>query len=44
MVSGTLIATQHYVGGAVTAVLAIVVFGLWRLALDRGDDDRHTLW
>jgi hypothetical protein len=44
MVSGSLIATQHYIAGAVTGALAIVVFGLWRFAVDRGDDDRHTLW
>jgi hypothetical protein len=43
-VSGVLLAVGHYVGGAVTGVLAVVLFALWQLALRRGEDDRHTLW
>jgi hypothetical protein len=44
VVSGVLLAVGHYVGGAVTGALAVVVFALWQLALRRGEDDRHTLW
>jgi hypothetical protein len=44
LVSGTLLVIGSYIGGAVTGVLAITVFGLWRFARERGDDDRHTIW
>jgi hypothetical protein len=44
VVSGVLLAVGHYVGGAVTGVLAILLFALWQLALARGEHDRHTLW
>jgi len=44
VVSGTLLATHHYVGGAVTAALAVLLMWLWQIANDRGDDDRHTIW
>jgi uncharacterized YccA/Bax inhibitor family protein len=44
MVSGTLLATANYLVGAVIGVVAVLVFGLWQFANERGDDDRHTLW
>jgi hypothetical protein len=44
VVSGVLLGTAHYVGGGIAAAVAVLVFGLWRFAVDRGDDDRHTLW
>ena len=44
VVSGVLLATGAYVGGAVTGSLALLVYGLWFFAQQRGDDDRHTLW
>ena len=44
IVAGTLLGLGRYTGGACAAVVAIVLFGLWRFAQDRGDDDRHTLW
>jgi hypothetical protein len=44
MVGGVLLAAGRYVGGAVAALLGVVVYGLWRFARERGDDDRHTLW
>jgi hypothetical protein len=44
LVSGVLLASGHYLGGAVAAVIAIVLLALWRFAQQRGDDDRHTLW
>jgi hypothetical protein len=43
-VSGTLLATGQNVGGAIAGVIAIVLFGLWKFANERGDDDRHTIW
>ena len=44
LVSGTLLASGHYLGGAITGALAVVLLALWLFANDRGDDDRHTLW
>jgi hypothetical protein len=44
VVSGTLLAIGHYVGGAIAGVIAIVLMGLWKFANERGDDDRFTLW
>lgn len=44
MVSGALLATGHYIGGAITGVLAAVLLGLWQFGNSRGDDDRHTIW
>jgi hypothetical protein len=43
IISGTLLASGKYVGGAVTAVIAVVLLALFNLANDRGDDDRHTI-
>jgi hypothetical protein len=39
-----LFALGRYVGGAVTAGMAVLVHGLWVFAKDRGDDDRQALW
>ena len=44
MVSGTILATGQYVGGAILAGLAVLVFALWQYAESRGGDARHTLW
>lgn len=44
VVSGTLLATGHYVGGLVTGVAAVALLALWRFAERRGDDDRFTIW
>jgi protein-S-isoprenylcysteine O-methyltransferase Ste14 len=44
VVSGTLFATGHYLGGGITALIAVVLFALWQFANERGDDDRHTIW
>jgi len=44
VVSGTLLATGHYVGGAITGGLAIFLMVLWKIAEDRGDNDRFTIW
>jgi hypothetical protein len=43
IISGVLLAIGSYVGGAVTGALALVIYALWLVAIDRGDDDRHTL-
>lgn len=43
VVSGVLLATAHYIAGAILAVIAIVLLGLWKFANERGDDDRHTI-
>jgi hypothetical protein len=37
-------ATHHSVGGAITAAFAVLLPWLWRIANDRGDDDRDTIW
>jgi hypothetical protein len=42
-VSGTLLATGALLSGAIVGVIAIVMLGLWRFAVERSDDDRHTL-
>jgi hypothetical protein len=44
MVAGTLLAVGSYVAGGALALAAIVLFGLWRFAEERGDDDTHTIW
>jgi hypothetical protein len=44
VVAGTLLGTHGYLGGAITALLAVVIYGLHRFARDRGDDDSHTIW
>lgn len=44
LVCGTLLATGDYVAGGVIGAVAILVYALWWLADQRGDDDRHTLW
>jgi hypothetical protein len=44
IVGGALLATSHYISGLIVVVLAVVLFGAWRFAQDRGDDDRHTIW
>jgi glutathione S-transferase len=44
MVAGTLRAVGSYVAGGTLAVAAIVLFGLWRFAEERGDDGTHTIW
>lgn len=44
IVSGTLLAAGHYLGAAITGVIAVVLLALWKFADARGDDDRHTIW
>jgi hypothetical protein len=44
MVSGTVLALGHYIAGGILGVLAVLIFGLWRYAEQRGDDARHELW
>jgi hypothetical protein len=44
VVSGVLLAVDHYVGGAVTGVLSVLLVASWQFALRRGENDRHTLW
>jgi hypothetical protein len=44
IVSGTLLAVESYVGGAITGVLAVIIFALWQFGRERGDDDSHTIW
>jgi hypothetical protein len=43
MVGGVLLAVGQYLGGPLAAVSALVVYGLWVFARERGDDDPHTL-
>jgi hypothetical protein len=40
---GVMLAVGSYVTAAVTGTIALVVYGLWLVAIDRGDDDRHIL-
>jgi protein-S-isoprenylcysteine O-methyltransferase Ste14 len=44
VVSGTLLATGHYIGGGIAGILAVILLALWKFANARGDDDRHTVW
>jgi hypothetical protein len=44
LVSGVLIATGRYLGGAITGFLAVVLLALWRWGVEHDDNDRHTLW
>jgi hypothetical protein len=44
VVSGTLLTSGRYLGGAICGVLAIVLWALWKFARKRGDDDRRTIW
>jgi len=44
MISGALLATDRYIAGAIAGGLALLLYALWRYAMDRGDDARHTLW
>jgi hypothetical protein len=44
MVGGVLLATGRYVGGSVSALLGVVIYGAWWFARERGDDETHTLW
>ena len=44
VVSGVLLATGRYVGGAILAVVAIAMVALRQFADRRGDDDRTEIW
>jgi len=44
LLSGTLFAKGDSVGAVVTAVIAVVLLTLRRIAREDGDDGRHTLW
>lgn len=44
MVCGAFLATGAYVTAGITGTAALIVFGLYRRARDRGDDARHTIW
>ena len=43
-ISGVLIARGSYVGGAIAAIVAVVLLALFHYSIDHGDEDRHTLW
>jgi hypothetical protein len=42
IICGVMLAVGSYVTAAVTGTIALV-YGLWLVAIDRGDDDRHIL-
>jgi hypothetical protein len=44
VVSGTLLATGRYLGGAITGVIALLLMTGRYVTDRRGEDDRFTLW
>jgi hypothetical protein len=44
MLSGTLLATGKYLGGAITGVIAFLLVTGRYITDRRGEDDRFTLW